>query len=122
MIIDARFNDLDIISEHFWSAEVVIWDQGLSVTPNAASIAGGGGSLEALSELLLDFTFIDLSWMAELLGEEWDIVGWSCWVGRLDWINNWSGWVNNWSISPFACTLEILVVASILGGNWLADV
>ena len=88
MIIDARFNDLDIISEHFWSAEVVIWDQGFSVTPNTASIAGGGSSLEALSKFLLGFAFINLSWMAELFGEEWS---WSCWCWDY-WIGGW--WVN----------------------------
>ena len=57
----------------------MIWDQGFSVTPNTASIAGGGSSLEALSKFLLGFAFINLSWMTELFGEEWNIIS-SWWV------------------------------------------
>ena len=89
---DASLDKFDIIGEHLWSAEVFFWNQSYSVTPDArvgdsAGILGVGG--KALTEFLFGFTLINLSWMAELLGEEWDIVGWSCWVGRLDW-SNWS--------------------------------
>ena len=78
---DARLDKFDIIGEHLWSAEVFFWDQSRSVTPDAgvggesAGILGVGG--KALGEFSFGFTSIDLCWMAELFGEEWNILGWS---------------------------------------------
>jgi len=39
---EARFDGLDVISHHEWSAEVLIRDQSFSVTPDAGTVALSG--------------------------------------------------------------------------------
>jgi hypothetical protein len=76
---DAHFDGVNIVSNISWGAEVMIWDQGFSVTPHACSVlkAISGFFSEAHSELSFSCVGFDRKWVAELFGEEWSLSGWS---------------------------------------------
>ena len=75
---------LNVSGQVSWSAEFVIWDESLTVTPHAVSIAVIFWIVDALSEVSFNSGIVDLDWMAELFGEEWDVSGWTSWLG---WVN-----------------------------------
>jgi hypothetical protein len=95
---------LNVSGQVAWSAEVVVWDESLSVTPFAASIIAflSSGLGDALSEVSFNSGHVDLDWVAELSSEEWDVS-----VGIISW---WFGISN---LSPFTFTLEGSVIASL---------
>jgi len=76
IVIAASFDDVEVIGDISWGTEVMIWDQGLSVTPHAFSFRdahvldivlqavlhhGGGGGAGHVNGV------------AELFGEEWSL-------------------------------------------------